>query len=477
MIDKHIRLGLLCTRRNVDSDFAFSEAIAAKNRDAVKEKLRGMGVDFVDIDGIVPGGMIKDGLDARKVAEYFIQQRVDAVFAPHCNFGTEDAVAKVGKLVGKPLLLWALRDSAPDPAHDFGRATDSQCGVLATGKVLRDFHVPFTYMTNCWLDDPCFERTLKQFLAVASVVKAMTGLRVGLVACRPAEFWSVKCNEQQLLERFGVEVEPITLIELQQRYEAILDARRESDLKEAVAHYREAFQVCVGEEALYRTAALKLAMLEWAKERDLSAIASSCWGAMRSMSGIASCFAFGELTDAGIPTVCEGDINGAITCVLAEAASCWEKVPFFADITQRHPTNDNAELFWHCGVFPSGSATCSCPPRITSNFDEGRPCVGGFRIEDGDVTVLRLDSSDNDYSLLIAEGHTVDGPETNGTYGWVEFKDWPAIEHKVACGPYIHHVAGVHRHVAEILWEACKYLGIRPDLCEPSESEIMRRLR
>lgn len=476
MIDKKIRLGLLCTRRNIDSDFFCNVDIAGRNRDAVKEKLTQMGVDFVAIDGVVPDGMIKLGSDAEKVADLFLREKVDAVFAPHCNFGTEDAVAKVGKLVGKPLLLWAPRDPAPDPAHDFGRATDSQCGVMATGKVLRDFGVPFTYMTNCHIKDAYFERALTNFLNVACVVKAMTRLRVGLISCRPAEFWSVKCNEQQLLERFGVEVEPVTLIELQQRYAKILETRR-SSLEDTVAAYQRDCEISVEPESLYKVAALKTAMREWAVEKNLSAIASTCWGAMRDMSGIASCFVFGELTNEGIPTVCEGDINGAITCILAEAATGWKNQSFFADITQRHPTNDNAELFWHCGVFPRGTARRDCRPCIKGNFDENRPAVGGFRIEDGDVTLVRFDSSCDEYSLLIAEGRTVDGPETNGTYGWVEFGDWPAIEHKVVCGPYIHHVAGVHRKVAEVLYEACKYLKIRPDLCEPSEAEVLRRLR
>ncbi len=76
--------------------------------------------------------MIKSGLDGEAVAEYMIEQKWDALFTPHCNFGTEDAVAKVGKLVGKPLLLWAPRDPAPGP---YGmRATDSQCGVMATAR-------------------------------------------------------------------------------------------------------------------------------------------------------------------------------------------------------------------------------------------------------------------------------------------------------------------------------------------------------
>ena len=119
MINKCIRLGLLCTRRNIDSDFFCNVDIAGKNRDDVKAKLDAMSIDYVSIDHLIPNGMIKQISDAKKVADYFVEQGVDAVFAPHCNFGTEDAVAKVGKLVGKPLLLWGPRDPAPDPAHNF----------------------------------------------------------------------------------------------------------------------------------------------------------------------------------------------------------------------------------------------------------------------------------------------------------------------------------------------------------------------
>lgn len=476
MIDKHVRIGLLCTRRNIDSDFFCNVDIAGKNRDDVKAKLDEMGVDYVTIDHLVPDGMIKHGLDAKKVAEYFIQEKVDAVFAPHCNFGTEDAVAKVGKLVGKPLLLWAPRDPAPDPAHNYGRATDSQCGLMATGKVLRDFGVTFTYMTNCWIDDPTFVEGVRRFIKVAAVVKAMSHLRVGLICNRPAEFWSCKFNEQQLLERYGVEVETVSLIEMQQRYKRILKEHPQ-ELDELVEIYHRDCEIHVCEDALLKTAALKTALKEWAVEKELSAIASSCWGAMRDMAGIASCFAFGEMTAEGIPTVCEGDVNGAITSVIAEAATGWEKTSFFADITQRHPTNDNAELFWHCGVFARNTAIHTCKPCIDANFDEDRPAVGGFRIENGEVTLLRFDSSFDEYSMLIAEGKTVDGPVTSGTYGWIEFKDWPAIEHKVVCGPYIHHVAGVHQKVADVLYEACRYLGVKPDLCEPSESEVLKRMR
>ncbi len=49
------------------------------------------------------------------------------------------------------------------PEPDGTRLRDSQCGLFATGKVLRRFQVPFTYMTNCRLTDPEFERGIQDF--------------------------------------------------------------------------------------------------------------------------------------------------------------------------------------------------------------------------------------------------------------------------------------------------------------------------
>ncbi len=344
------------------------------------------------------------------------------------------------------------------------RATDSQCGVMATGKVLRQFGVPFTYMTNSSPDDEVFERTLRTFLNVAHVVKAMKGLRIGQISVRPDAFWSVKCNELQLLEKFGVEVVPVTLIEIQQRYQKILESRR-ADLEPVVAEYKRGFDVKVDGESLFRAAALKTALKEWAVEQKVSAMASNCWGPMRDMSGIAACFTFGELTDEGLPVVCETDVHGAIPPCSRRPPPVAEGLVHRGLTTATPPTT--RELFWHCGVFRAPPRSCACKPCIAPNFDEGRPAVGNFLIEDSDVTLLRFDCSDDKYSLLIAEGRTVPGPETGGTYGYVEFKDWPKLEHKVVTGPYIHHVAGVHHRSRKCFRGVQVPPGLAPDLAEP----------
>ena len=68
----------------------------------------------------------------------------------------------------------------------------------------------------------------------------------------------------------------------------------------------------------------------------------------------------------------------------------YESPIFFADLTIRHPDNDNAELLWHCGNFPpslkdENSETSSCGRHFI--MEGGFPGCGEFRIKDGPITI------------------------------------------------------------------------------------------
>ena len=177
------------------------------------------------------------------------------------------------------------------------------------------------------------------------------------------------------------------------------------------------------------------------------------------------CHANALLTDEGIPTVCETDIHGAITAIMMQAVTMGESVPFFADVTVRHPENDNAELLWHCGNFPYSLAKDTNEVKVgKSRYHNDTYGIGEFRLKDGDLTIARFDGDHGEYSMLIGEAHTTDGPKNVGSYVWIEVDNWPLWEHKLVEGPYIHHVSGVYGKYAEVLTEACKYLnGVKAD--------------
>ena len=96
MNSKHtLKLGVVPTRRNLTGEFFCNVDVAQANKKATEKKLTEMGIDFVNIDFLNEEGIIYSGLDAKKVADYMLEQKVDALFTPHCNFGTEDAIANL----------------------------------------------------------------------------------------------------------------------------------------------------------------------------------------------------------------------------------------------------------------------------------------------------------------------------------------------------------------------------------------------
>jgi L-fucose isomerase-like protein len=473
MIKKKVKLGVAPTRR-----FVFSKEDAHKYKKLVEDKLRSWDVDFVTIDGINAEGLLINTDDSMKAAALFRSHDVDAVFTPHVNFGTEEAVARLGKTLGKPLLLWGPRDEAP---QDNGiRLRDTQCGLFATSNVLMKYGVPFSYIVNSRIDDPVFERGVRTFLSAVRAAKAFIGARIGQVSTRPANFYTVICNEQELMSRWDIELVPVTLTRVEKAVRNLVSSDKR--VKEEVASISSRLSINseVKPEFVQRIAALKIFMEDWARDANLSAIAFKCHEDLQDALGIYPCVANGELTNLGVPVICETDIHGALTSVLLQAAARVETPIFFADLTVRHPTNDNAELLWHCGNFPQSLAKVEYKGFLSGHYviPPHDSAVGNFPLVGGPVTIARFDGMNGEYSLLLGHGRGIDGPYTRGTYLWVEVPDWPMWEERLIRGPYVHHVAAVHDQSAYALYEATRFIpGLKPDAVQPTESEIRAYLR
>jgi len=328
---KKMKLGFAPTRRSI-----FSAPDAIKFANLTRDKLKEMDVDFVDITDINEEGLLYSDSDMEKVAAKFKKEGVEGLFIPHCNFGTEYICARLAKELGVPVLLWGPRDERPD--ENGIRLRDSQCGLFATGKVLRRFQVPFTYLTNCRLSDPEFERGVNDFLSVCNVVKVFKHIRILQIAPRPFDFWTTMCNEGELLEKFNIQLAPIPMPELTQTVKEVLEEGVEVDV--ITTYCKDNMCVKIKDNELQNVAALKIAMKRLLEKYGCNAIALQCWNALQSELGIMPCAANSLLNEEGIPVVCETDIHGAITALMVEAAGMDEARGFFADWTVRHPDNE-----------------------------------------------------------------------------------------------------------------------------------------
>lgn len=462
----NVKLGFVPTRRSI-----FSAPDAIKYRGLTADRFRELEIDFVDITDINEEGLLYDDQDVDKIVEKFKAEGVDGIMLAHCNFGTEYVCARLAKKLGLPVLLWGPLDERPEP--DGVRLRDTQCGLFATGKVLRRFQVPFTYLTNCRLNDPVFERGVRDFLAVCNVVKRFRNIRILQISTRPFDFWTTMCNEGELLEKFNIQLAPVPMTELTEEVKAV---KAERTKQEKVLEYiRENMEIQIKHEEVENVAALAVAMKNLVEKYGCQAAAIQCWNALQTELGIMPCAANAILNDEGIPVVCETDIHGAITALMVEAAGMDETRGFFADWTIRHPDIENGELLQHCGPWPVSVAKEKAKLTYPLAFDH--PGSLTAEAKHGDVTLCRFDGDNGEYSLLLGRAKGVDGPKCMGTYLWVEVENIKRLEAKIVEGPYIHHCVGIHKDVVPVLYEACKYIGVKPDLYDPIEEEVKAYLR
>ncbi|NLM20060.1 MAG: fucose isomerase [Clostridiaceae bacterium] len=462
---KKLKIGFAPTRRSI-----FSAPDAIKFANLTRKKLDELNVDYVDINDINEEGLLYNEEDRIRVLEKFKKDNVKGLFIPHCNFGTEYIVSRLAKDLDVPVLLWGPLDERPE---DNGvRLRDTQCGLFATGKVLRRFDVKFTYVSNCRLEDDIFKRGLFDFLAVCNVVDVFRNIRILQMGPRPFDFWSTMFNEGELLEKFNIQLAPVPLSELVNLTKKL---KRTSKAKDMEQWYKEKMIINMNDDQLNTIAALTLAMEKLLENYHCNAGAVQCWNALQDELGIMPCAANAVLADKGYPIVCETDIHGAITSLLVEAATLDDTVSFFADWTVRHPDNPNGELLQHCGLWPISVAAEK--PEITIPLAFEYPGSLKAKAKGGYLTLARFDGDHGEYSLLLGNAKVVEGPYTMGTYAWIEVENIKRLEAKIVEGPYIHHCTGIHKDVVPVLYESCKYIGIRPDLYDDNEEEIRAYLR
>ncbi|MDR3085609.1 MAG: hypothetical protein LBU47_04765, partial [Christensenellaceae bacterium] len=414
------------------------------------EEITPKSVALVDMEGVLENGILwaYDQLGAAKAK--LDAEKVDALFLPHCDFGCEEVVGRLGSMMGLPVLLWGNRDPLPVPG---ATDRDTQCGTLASSKCLQRYGVPFSYIVNSDVDSKSFVKGFLDFCAVANVVRSAKRMRILQVGSRPQPFLSVIYNEDELLSRFGIEITPWSSASVVSDVKKIL-AGRAAEVEEGVKDY--ASKVDVGKmpiEAQRGQQAIRLAILDKVKATQSDGVALECWSLLPANLGVGGCQVIGMLSDLGIPTACETDVLGAVSAVLLQAATLGNESLFFADITVRHAQDDNTELLWHCGPFPSSLHHPASKPWIAPGGQ------GNFELKNGDVTIARFDMLNGKYSLFSGEGRGVDGPAKGGTYLWFKVDNWEEWEEKIVFGPYIHHVAGAYGQYSQILSEACKYIG------------------
>ncbi|MGI6643425.1 MAG: hypothetical protein ACOX3V_05455 [Bacillota bacterium] len=483
MVDYKVKIGLAPCRRNVGPPLSVTpggiwskEAALDMKNVVVPYILKNFSsehIEFVDLDWLNEDGMMYSYEQAAVIAERFASEKIDALFIVNVNFGDEEVAAKLAKLCDVPTLIWAPRDVEFGDTEDkrldnpvYGwRLLDAQCGLFAVSKLLQRLHVKFTHIPTCDVDDPGFKEAFEDFAAVACMLKNWRTMRVLQLGNRPKLFTSMMFNEDELLERFGIEVFPYSASVALAEVTRILETR-DHELDAIVKRMRDFYPGGDGGDpsVLRKNAALYVFYTELFETTGCSAICPDASFA-RSL-GVSSNIDIALCNNDKNFMSFESDMHGVIQMVIMSSATFGEKVPFFGEFTVNHPTNPNAELIWHTNIFAPSLADPSLVEPYIQSGPGGLGLNAGFEVARGTYTIGRFDCMDGKYAMLLGNFKAVPGPFTRGPYIWGEFQNWKKFESAVMYGPYVHHMVEVEgdERILGRLKEFCRYTAIYADV-------------
>jgi len=282
--------------------------------------------------------------DANKAKAAIEAENVDFVLLQNTSFCSGYLVqilAKTNAAIG----LWAVpetTESGPMPLNSF-------CGINIGSALikhyLKEYKIKYKWFYG-YGDDPMFTQRLKVAIRALRALVNLRDSKVGFLGGIAPGFDNFYDDERLVEKRFGITIDRhLEFNDIASRSKLY----KSEELKPVLAALT-ADTACITDRAiqdLEKFARVYLAYRDIAKERGLSAFASTCWPRFRLEMSTVPCLTFARLTDAGIVTACEGDVLSAISMLALK---------YIADDTPTHmdlsiiDNKDDSMLFWHCGV-------------------------------------------------------------------------------------------------------------------------------
>lgn len=462
-----IRLGFVPSHR-----YPFDEEWAVEMRRRSIDALSAVpGVEIVVPSvGLIHNGLVRDDVGARATVDLFAQRGVQGIVIGTMTFGDEVSAVSIAEALDVPVLVFGTREGPF--TGDGGRRSDSFCGTLAITSGLYRRKIPYLFTGIVWPEEPALAHAVRIFARACAAVDAFYGARIGMVGYRPERFETCAFSESALIGRFRQRVVPIPESEVF----AAADSWPEEDhrlLAVLGEIKREADCRACSEAALITMGRLELVLQRYFQERDLSAMAFSCWNEIQERYGICACSTLGRLTGKGMMIACEVDVLGALTMLTQYKASLEAVVPHFIDWTIQHQELENVFLAWHCGNAPAVLAAEGTPVTLREQAIM-RPVVGPdnvmpasaqgaaeFQLHPGPVTLSRLVEYDGAFKMLITSGEIILSEDRlRGAWSWVRVDDLSRLYRVLAEQGFIHHASMVHGDVADALEAFCRFTGI-----------------
>ena len=411
-----MKLALLVANRGF-----FPSSVIESAYDEMRQAAARAGVELLEIEkDRVKYGAVETTQEGMVYHDFLEEHHgeYDGVIISLPNFGDENGIKAALRDVNVPVLLQAYPDEIGK--MDFANRRDAFCGKLGLCAVFKQMGFKFTsgkpFVMHPLSAD--FEKELKEFAEICSVVRRMRYMRLGVFGARTTAFKSVRYDEGAM-ENVGCDVESYDLTMVMEKYNEIsadcADAKLFRERLLATGDYSDAAPY-----ALENLSRLGAAMKAFVDDNHLDAISIRCWSELQHLLHIAPCALLGIFNSMGVPTACETDASNALAAMALNAAS--GEPTGCLDINNNYGTDPDKAVLFHCGPLPVELMVK--PGHIEEHLmftkTQGENCSWGVNvghIKPGVTTISGMRTENGEVHYFVERAEITDDPIEAGFFG------------------------------------------------------------
>ena len=315
----------------------------------------------------------------------------DGVILLNATFALGILAQAIARAIDQPILLWAFTE----PAEQTGKLRlNSLVGahVNASNLFKNGRRASTLYAAG---DDPAAAEAIARFGRVAALARVLRRAKIARIGGYAPGFDNLNVTPAALKSAIGTDLVDLELGQL------VGAARgRSDDAPNAAADFDDISELSPAQVGKYN--ALVAGIEDLRAQGGYDAVTIKCWGDLAEQYGIAGCGAAAWLNGHGRVVACEGDVNGALSLMIARGLS--GTPGFLTDIVSVDGVANTA-LLWHIGCAGTCLAAPGQPRKLFSHFAAGKGVTAGFTLAPGPITLLRLgDDGHGAFRLLAATG-------------------------------------------------------------------------
>lgn len=303
-------------------------------------------------------------------------------------------MSAVKELRGLPILFWAF---PLETVNGVRESTGSYVsGTMISGPVQR-LGLKSQVLLGSWKDETTL-KAVESFLRAAYAVNTLFYSKIGLFGYTSMSIYTGTFDHVLMRYLIGPEVEQMDSYSLIRAAEAV----PEEEVQAAIAKLTGTVPIMddVKEHKLYKTMALYVALKNFCKEKEWTAVNVKCQYEFSKEYRVVPCVALSMLADEGVVTSCEGDMLVTVSqMILTAITGCTST---YGDSLSQE---GNVIKFSPCGFMPFSMAA---PGARVQKFLE-HPGFSGIQVcgvmRPERVTFLRLVEDVGEYHLVYGTGN------------------------------------------------------------------------